>query len=140
MAGLEFTNFYVQGANVAGYPDPNTLAVTDPLNAAASTNGDVSSAWQTQAKKLIAATSDGMTRRLRLGIETSVDGAGWTIQPWVWSKVTSKWLFLTSAGSGVGNQVLDIEDVGNDPVYLQVVTLSSGTLDISIGTREFQVF
>jgi hypothetical protein len=140
MAVLEFNAFYVQAANVASQPDPNTLVTPNPLIPTATQGGEVSGTWTTQAKKIIAATSDAVNRFCRVGIEPSVPSATYTIQFWTWNKVSAIWVKLGDPATSTGNDLFEVVNIGNEPVYMQIVALSSGTMDVSIGTKDFQVF
>ncbi len=124
------------GLNTTNRPDPNTLGTKNPYPATFINPLKVSSAWATQGKKALFPLGilDGRGQMpVKLHFIPS-DGAAvtYTITMWMYNRLSNTWAKpANNASLSYTGETIDyIIDPGNDPIYLQVSSLSSGTLSI----------
>jgi hypothetical protein len=129
---LDLTGLLGTGLNTSSNPDPNTLATKNPYPSPFINPMSVSSAWTTQAKKAL----------FPLGIDDSAiklhfvpsGGASivYTVVVWVYNKLSNSWTqpAVFASNTYTGEKLDYLENPGNDPIFLQISSISSGTLSV----------
>jgi hypothetical protein len=132
---------YQLGATAASQPSPNALTQKNPLNSPAQGQADLNTAWIQQGKRLILQTSDASSRRLRLAFGPN-NGASvnYAIQLWAWNELDINWVKLGEELALTDHNTGDLQAAGNQLIYVQVVSVSAGTLDIVVLSDGFKVW
>lgn len=114
-------------------PDPSTLGTTNPFDADGKT---IASAWTSQAKPALfplGVKDQSGEVPVRLLFKPSGGSAvTYTVTVWVWSSTASAWAKPYDSGSlsFTGNQSTVVYLPGNNPIFLQLSSISTGTLSI----------
>ena len=138
------------GASVASRPDPNTLGVSDPYGTPTPLRfNDVSTAWTGQGvtaafPDLSAQQLETETPKSWFALDPSVPGATVELRVWFYHKESGRWYtpFSSSSatyGGGTEDYVDYVEDVPLAPMYLEVVSISAGTVDIYVDPQNVEV-
>lgn len=134
---LELTGTLGTGLNATSNPDPNGLGTINPYPTPYTHSDEVSSAWTTQAKKALfpfgVSSGGGGQKDLKFHVVPSGGSSiTYTLTIWFYNKVSNTWAKpATGASQSYTGPIVDyIETPGNDPIFLQISSLSSGTLSI----------
>lgn len=115
-------------------PAPNSLGTPSPATFA---NGQytVAAGWTSQASKALFPNDirDGSgSKHIELEFVPSVAGANYTVTVWQWNRLASTWVQPANNASKTytGAQSDFLEDPGQDPWFIQLSNISSGTVAI----------
>jgi hypothetical protein len=118
-------------------PDPNSLSIISPYPISYVNPMTASSAWVSQGKPaLFLSPQSGETwdRLLNLGFVPSGGASvSYTIRLWAFSRALGQWLPFSTNGTQtlVGAAFNALANPGVDPIFVQIVSISSGTLSIA---------
>ena len=120
------------GMTVAAYKDPNTLTPANPLIDPYNPTLP-SAAWALQGIKALfpnALVLPYGADEIVLDFITSATNAIFTVKAWNWDRVNLIWTppASNSTSTFTGNNSYSIARPGIDPWYLQLVSISAGTL------------
>lgn len=124
---------YVLNATPGSQVAPNSLIVSNPYSgvSGAIVPHVTGTPWRNSGQKMMIANNTSSTR-LPLQFVPSVLAATYTIAMWSYNATAGVWVLPANYGSisYTGIQSDFIDQPGDDPIYLQLVSISSGTLSI----------
>jgi hypothetical protein len=117
-------------------PDPNTLATKSPYPTPFIAPMVVGTAWSAQGR--VALFPIGLENKagpmpIKLHFLPSAGNATtYTITVWMYNRQSNTWAkpFNTATVSYTGEAIDYIDQPGNDPIFLQISNVSSGTLSV----------
>jgi hypothetical protein len=131
---FEFTGLLGSGLTVSTNPDPNTLATTNPYGASPAHTQLVSAAWTSQNRR--AFFPDPLRDYLYNSpialsfVPSGGNATTYSVTLWKWDGTTWVKPANTPTQSYAGAILTYIENPGRNPWFMQINTLSTGTLTV----------
>jgi hypothetical protein len=125
-------------------PDPNTLATLNPYPAEYTAPWNVSEAWTTQEYKAIFPKTSGVVGKDAVRIHNiPSDGAAieYTLAFWFFDHLAETWAKSENHPDKTytGEIIDEIKNPGREPVAIQIVSISAGTLTTNVDDDFAQV-
>jgi hypothetical protein len=122
-------------------PDPNTLGTKNPYPTVFINPMTVSTAWTTQGSKALfpqgKVVSHAQASAIKLHFVPSGGAAvTYTATIWFYNRLSNSWAkpYIAASNSYAGEVVDYIQNPGNDPIYIQLSNISTGTVSIYYDT------
>lgn len=127
--------------NTSTNPDPNSLGTKRPYTASNARNWTpplsraVDAGWVTQSAKALFPMGRDSSQTVKIKVHfVPSNGAAvtYTIKYWTYNPTSNTWSQPYTGGSVsyTGEQIDYIDNPGNDAIFLQISTISAGTLSI----------
>lgn len=132
---MSFSGLLVSAGTSTTNPDPNTLTTHTPYPTPYVNRKTVSAAWTSQGSKaLFPRNAIGGQGQVAIPVQfvTSSAGATYTATMYIYNKLADKWVQPKDNGSFglTGNVSTFIENPGDDPIFIQLSSISAGTVAI----------
>ena len=133
---MAYSGIYGTGITILTNPNPNTLTTRNPYPTPYLDYRTVSTAWTSQGiKAFFAKSTNGLPAKntsLNVHLVPSVSGATFSVTLWVFNKLTGTWAQVKSSPTTnyTGETVDTISNLIDVPYYLQLNSISSGTMSI----------
>lgn len=134
---MSITGVLVSAGTATTNPSPNSLVTVNPFPSPFVNRSTVSTAWTTQAQPALFPANaqksvNEAAPNVKLSFVTSVTNAAYTVTMWIYNRTANVWIQPKDNASFTltGNQALPISDPGEDPIFLQLSSISSGTVSI----------
>jgi hypothetical protein len=124
-------------------PAPSTLSPVSPYANASADRKSPQSSWTTQAKPALISRNSGVEltgNANRIDFNPSTAGATYTVTFWVFNRLTATWYAAQGNASGTytGAVSLSLINASNDAWFIQLSSISAGTVQISYDARFLQ--
>jgi hypothetical protein len=133
---MSFSGTLVSSGTASTNPAPNTLTTSNPYPTTYVDTTTMATAWTTQAKKALIplALSDGQGQLPIpvLFVPSAGSGAVYTVNLWLYSRLAGTWVQPKDNPSFTltGAAYTYIDRPGDEPLFLQLSSISSGTVTV----------
>lgn len=132
---MSLIGILVASGNATTNPNPNTLTTVSPFPTPFTGPQTVSSVWTAQGKRALFPTAlleSVLSAPVPVAFIPSVSSATYTVSLWRFNRVAGVWVPPKDNASltFTGSRYTEISDPGEDPLFLQLSAISSGTVAI----------